>query len=95
MDGEVRIPEGRWKVFVDECDRLNVWGWMAEYEPAPNAMTTDMPSWHVMVQEGGGKRRIESHGYGAYPQGFDGFVEALGKLAGGGALEDALQTRRS
>lgn len=80
-DLTLTVSDDAWMNFVQECDRLKIWNWKSEYEPAPEHWATDLASWEVTIREE--SRMLSSSGYGAFPRSFNAFVRALGELAGG------------
>ena len=75
--GEVKhkpSPE-KWTIFLAKLDELQVWDWKASYH------RTDMcegSQWELQLAIG--DKNVKSYGSGLFPEKFDQFKEALGKL---------------
>lgn len=77
-EADVQPTVAEWRGFWEELERLGVWEWERHYAAEGRAM--EATCWSLDVEVG--DRVFSSSGYDTFPEGFEGFCEALRKLAG-------------
>jgi hypothetical protein len=73
----IKPTDEEWAEFLEVVDRLNVWGWKADY---CDPYISDGTQWELSMSKGTSK--IKCDGSNDYPPEFDEFVKAVNKLSG-------------
>jgi hypothetical protein len=75
---ELEPTEGDFKNFWRSMNRIGVWDWAPRYAAED---VSDGTGWSVVLEHEGS--RLESDGDNAFPLGFEAFLRAVSRLAGG------------